>query len=101
MGLLLSLHISLTQKTTFIFMLSKLKCTSQRELLKASPSPPQKANNSFLLECCVVVSYIVLFCLTVFFFLKSVYGAVWKKLKPALTVIQKNIFKQQCDFDIK
>ena len=89
MGLLLSLHISLTQKTTFIFLLSKPECTSQRELLKASPSPPQKANNSFLLECCVVVSYIVLFCLTVFFFLKSVYGAVWKKLKPALTVIQK------------
>ena len=87
MGLLLSLHISLTQKTTFIFMLSKPVCTSQRELLKASP--------------CVIVSYIVLFCLTVFFFLKSVYGAVWKKLKPALTVIQKNIFKQQCDFDIK
>ena len=86
---MLSLHISLTQKTTFIFMLSKPVCTSQRELLKASPSPPQKANNSFLLECCVVVSYIVLFCLTVFFFLKSVYGAVWKKLKPALTVIQK------------
>ena len=101
MGLLLSLHISLTQKTTFIFMLSKPECTSQRELLKASPSPPQKANNSFLLECCVVVYYIVLFCLTVFFFLKSLYGAVWKKLKPALTVIQKNIFKQQCDFDIK
>ena len=101
MGLLLSLHISLTQKTLFIFMLSKPVCTSQRELLKASPSPPQKANNSFLLECCVVVSYIVLFCLTVFFFLKSVYDAVWKKLKPALTVIQKNIFKQQCDFDIK
>ena len=101
MGLLLSLHISLTQKTTFIFMLSKPVCTSQRELLEASPSPPQKANNSFLLECCVVVSYIVLFCLTVFFFLKSVYDAVWKKLKPALTVIQKNIFKQQCDFDIK
>lgn len=101
MGLLLSLHISLTQKTTFIFLLSKPECTSQRELLKASPSPPQKANNSFLLECCVVVSYIVLFCLTVFFFLKSVYGAVWKKLKPALTVIQKNIFKQQCDFEIK
>lgn len=89
MGLLLSLHISLTQKTTFIFMLSKPVCTSQRELLKASPSPPQKANNSFLLECCVVVSYVVLFWLTVFFFLKSVYGAVWKKLKPALTVIQK------------
>ena len=60
MGLLLSLHISLTQKTTFIFMLSKPVCTSQRELLKASSSPPQKANNSFLLECCVVV----LLCLT-------------------------------------
>lgn len=82
MGLLLSLHISLTQKTTFIFMLSKPVCTSQRELLKASPSPPQKANNSFLLECCVVVSYIVLFCLTVFFFLKSVYGAVEVETSP-------------------
>ena len=101
MGLLLSLHISLTQKTTFIFMLSKPVCTSQRELLKASPSPPQKANNSFLLECCVVVSYIVLFCLTVFFLPKICLWCCLEKVETSPDCYSKNIFKQQCDFDIK
>ena len=74
-------------------MLSKPVCTSQRELLKASPSPPQKANNSFLLECCVVVSYIVLFCLTVFFLPKICLWCCLEKVETSPDCYSKKYFQ--------